>query len=117
MKPYPASTVLYILACLCPHEVSVLELLRLDLNQTHQHAVRKNIPLNLNLYENLLLFLKFYSNIIPSIDYENFWLELSRCWLLSCPIDPDYYQEDENGKEIYCKRLRNELIDWILNIN
>jgi hypothetical protein len=117
LNHYPVSTGIYILACLCPRETTVLDVQKFDMSQPHQHKVRKNNPLRLNSYDNLLLLLKLYSNIIPSIAYENFWLDLSGCWLLSCPIDPYYYQEDENGKEIYCQRLRNELIDWILNLN
>lgn len=117
LNHYPVSTGIYILACLCPYEIAVLDILQFDMSQPHQHKVRKNIPLRPNSYENLLLRLKFYSNLIPPIYYENFWLELTRCWFLTCPIDPDYYLEDENGKELYCQRLRNELIDRILNLN
>lgn len=39
------------------------------------------------------------------------------CYTLTCPIDPDYYQEGETGEELYCQRLRSELIERILRID
>ncbi len=120
LNSYPASTIIYILACLCPEDFAlVLELVRLDLSQPHQHKQlsEKDIRLRSNSYEELLSHLRAYTSNVPAKDYPHLWLELTRSWLLTCPIDPDYYLDDETGKELFCQKLRNELIDRILKIS
>ena len=112
-------TAIYVLSCLCPEDIAVLELVRLDLSQPHQHKrlSEKDIRLRSNSYEDLLSHLRAYTRIVPTKDYPHFWLELTRNWLLTCPIDPDYCQDDETGKDLFCQKLRNELIDRILVIS
>lgn len=119
LNSYSVGTVLYILACLCPEDLAVLDLGHLDLSQPHHHKPRpeKDVRLSPNSYQGLLSHLRTHTSIIPTRDYPQFWLELTRSWLLTCPIDPDYYRDDETGKDSFCQRLRNELIDRILNIN
>lgn len=120
LHSYPAGTMLYILDCLCPEDFAlVLDLVRLDLSQPHQHKrpPAQDVRHRPNSYEDLLSHLRAYTSNVPAKDYPHFWLELTRSWLLTCPIDPDYYQDDETGKELFCQKLRNELADRILNIS
>jgi hypothetical protein len=119
LNPYSPGTVLYILDCLCPYEVAVLDLVHLDLSQPHQHKrlSEKDVRLRPDSYEELLSHFRAYTRIVPAKDYLHFWLELTRSWLLTCPIDPDYYQDDETGKDLFCQKLRSELIDRILKIS
>ena len=115
----PAGTALYVLSSLCPADVAVLDLLHLDLSQPHQHKRprEKDVHPTLNRDENLLSHLQAHTSIVSPQDYPCFWLELTRNWLITCPVDPDYYRDDEAGKELFCQKLRNELIDRILNIS
>lgn len=115
-----AGTALYILDCLCPDDFDlVLDLIRLDLSWPHQHKwiLEKDIPLKCDPYEDLLALLRARTSIIPVKAYPHFWLELTKCWLLTCPVDPDYYQDDEAGKEMFCQKLRGELVERILRID
>lgn len=116
---YPAGAVLYILSCLCPEDFGVImELVHLDLNQPHQHKPlsekEPSIPCS---YEDLLQDLKAQTRNIPAQDYGHFWLELTGKWLLVCLVDKNYYRLDDTGKELFCQKLRNELLDRILNIS
>jgi hypothetical protein len=119
LYPYPAGTAIYILACLCPDETAVLDILRLDLSQTHHHKQLPSENYSLKNRSSLDLFvhLKTYTHIVPTGVYRTFWLELVRSWLLTCPIDPELYREDNIGKELFCQALRCELIDRILKLD
>lgn len=115
---HPAGSVLYLLDCLCPSDLVVLDLCRLDLDQAHQHKQfpEKNLHFVPNAHEELLADLRAYTRIVPAKEYGHFWLELTKSWLLTCPIDLEYYREDETGKELFCQKLRSELIDRILKL-
>jgi hypothetical protein len=119
LNPCPAGTAIYILACLCPDETAVLDILRLDLSQTHHHKQLPGENYSLKTRSSLDLFvhLKTYTHIVPTGVYRTFWLELVRSWLLTCPIDPELYREDDTGKELFCQALRCELIDRILKLD
>lgn len=90
LNTYRASTMIYILACLCPDDFAVLELVRFDLSEPHQHKQlpHKDIHHKFNTYADLLAHLRAYTSIVPKKDYPLFWLELTKSWLLTCPIDP-----------------------------
>jgi hypothetical protein len=111
-------TAIYILSCLCPEDIAVLELVRLDLSQPHQHKplAGRNIRPEPHSYEDLLSHLQARTSIVPAKDLPHLWIELTRNWLITCPVDPDYYRDDEAGKELFCQKLRNELVDRILNL-
>jgi hypothetical protein len=120
LNHHPAGTLMYDLACLCPDDIDViLNLVRLDLSQPHEHKPfqESDIDLAPSVYENLQADLRAQMSIVPPEEYSRFWLELTKRWLLTCPIDPEYYLEDETGKELYCQKLRSELVERILNIN
>ena len=113
-------TVIYILTCLCPEDFAViLDLLHFDLSQPHHHKYlsEKRVHVASNTYAAVISNLQAYTNTLPRQVYCDLWLEVAQRWLLTCPIDPEYYLEDETGKELYCQRLRSELIERILNIN
>jgi hypothetical protein len=80
LYPYPAGTAIYILACLCPDETAVLDILRLDLSQTHHHKQLPSENYSLKNRSSLDLFvhLKTYTHIVPTGVYRTFWLELVR---------------------------------------
>jgi len=120
LNSYSTGTAIYILSCLCPEDFDViLNLVRLDLNgpHDHKHLLEQDVHIAPRSYENLLSNLRAQTSIVPPKEYSRFWLELTRHWLLTCPVDPVYDQYDESGKDIFCQRLRNELIDRILNIS
>jgi len=120
LNGYSAGTIMYILNCLCPDDFAlIIELVRLDLSPAHQHKrlSEKDVPPRSDSYKELLSLLRAHTSKIPAKDYPHFWLELTRNWLLTCPIDPDYYREDETGKDLFCRRLRIELVERILNIS
>lgn len=120
LNHYSVSTQIYDLVCLCPDDFDViLNLVRLDLNQPHEHKhfQESDIYLAPFAYEKLQSNLRAQiSNFSPE-EYSRFWLELTKRWLLTFRIDPGYYREDETGKELYCQKLRSELLERILNIN
>jgi hypothetical protein len=114
-----AGTALYILDCLCPDDIDlVLDLVRLDLSCPHQHKrlSKKDSPLPSNSSEELLALLRARTSILPAKDFPHFWLELTRRWLLSCPVDPEYCRTDDAGTEMFCRKLRGELVERILNL-
>lgn len=120
LRPYSPGTAIYALSCLCPKDFSViLELVRLNLSQTHHHKrlPENDIRLRPTSHGDLLSSLRAYTDTVPTEDYCHFWLELTRSWLLTCPLDSDYYQDDETSRDLYCQKLRNELVDRILNIS
>jgi hypothetical protein len=120
LNHYPAGTLIYDLVCLCPDDFDViLDLVRLDLSQPHEHKAfqKSDIYLASCAYGNLQAKLHAHISAVPPEGYSRFWLELTKRWLLTCPIDPGYYLEDETGKELYCQKLRSELLERILNIN
>jgi hypothetical protein len=120
LNHYPAGTLIYDLACLCPEGFDViLNLDRLDLSQPHEHKRFQvsDIFLASFGYENLQPNLRAQISIVPPEEYSRFWLELTKRWLLTCPIDPEYYLEDETGKELYCQKLRSQLVERILHID
>lgn len=110
---------LYILDCMCPRDFSILDFVYLDLDLPHHHRrlPRKDIRLKPKSYEDPLSHIRAYINMVPAQDYPRFWLELTRICFLTCPIDPDYYLEDETGKELFCQKMRSELIERILRID
>ena len=116
---YPAGTLLYILDCLSPRNdfSTVMDLIQLDLSLPHHHpsAARKNNHVRPNP-KDLLSCLQVYTSIVPAKDFPRFWLELTHWCLLTFPIDPNYYREDENGNELFCQKMRSELVERILNI-
>ena len=116
---YPADAALYILSCLCSESFPVIMgLVRFDLKQPHQHKpLSEQGPSFPCSYEDLLQDVQAVTRTIPAQDYDAFWLELTRKWLLACPVDPNYYRVDDTGKELFCQILRSELLDRILNIN
>jgi hypothetical protein len=115
----PAGTMLYILDCLCPEDFPILDFGQLDLSPPHHHRRLSTLEVRLRpkCYEGLLSHLRAQTSIIPAKDYPRFWLELTRSCLLTSPVDPDYYREDQSGKELFCQRLRSELIERILRID
>lgn len=120
LNQYPASTLIYDLACLCPDDFGVvLNLVRLDLGQPHEHKhfQESDIYLAPFAYEKLQCNLRAQISLVSPEEYSRFWLELTKRWLLTCPIDPEYYLEDEAGKDLYCQKLRNQLVERILNIS
>jgi hypothetical protein len=120
LNHYPTSTLIYDLACLCPDDFDViLNLVRLDLSQPHEHKYfqESDIYLAPFAYEKLQSNLRAQICNFSPEEYSRFWLELTKRWLLTCPIDPEYYMEDETGKELYCQKLRSERVERILNIN
>ena len=119
LNSYPAGAAIYILSCLCPESFTVImSLVRLDLNQPHEHTpLSEQEPSLPCSYEDLLQELQAETSSIPAQDYAQFWLELTGKWLLACPVDPNYYRIDDTGKELFCQILRTELLDRILNIN
>ena len=117
LHSYPVGTMLYILDCLCPRDFPILDFVDLELDRPHHHEPLPRNNARLQPYKDLLSQLRVYANTIPAEDYHRFWLELTRTCLLTCPVDPDYYQEDETGKELFCQRLRSELVERILRID
>lgn len=97
----------------------ILELVRLDLNQPHDHKrpPKNNVHIKPNSYKKLLSRFRVYANGVPASDYGHFWLELTGSWLLSCPIDPDYEQGGEADQDLFCRRLRTELVESIMRID
>jgi hypothetical protein len=119
LNSYPAGVALYILNCLCPESFPIImALVRLDLNQPHQHKPlsekEPGIPCS---HEDLLQDLRAVTRNIPTPDYAQFWLQLTGKWLLTCPVDANYYRVDDTGKELFCQILRTELLDRILDIS
>lgn len=115
-----AGTALYVLSCLCPDDCDViLDLIRLDLRPPHQHPYlpEKERYLGHNSDEDLLAQLQAHATCLPAREQNCFYLELTRRWLLSCPADPAYYESDETGKEMFCRKLRSELVELILRID
>lgn len=115
-----AGSAMYILDCLCPDDSSlVIDLLHLELDIPHEHRRFSEIELlrTSESCERVLLLLRTRTKTIPQEQYSQFWLELTKCWLLTCPIDPEHYLADDTGKELYCYKLRSELIERILNIS
>jgi hypothetical protein len=95
-----------------------MDLVRLDLNQPHQHKpLSEKEPILPCSYEDLLQDFQDQTRNIHAQDYGNFWLELTEKWLLACPVDTSYYGVDDTGKELFCQKLRSELLDRILNIS
>ena len=117
LHSYPAGTMLYLLDCLCPRDFPILDFVELELDLPHHHKQLPRNTVRLQPYEDLLSRLRVYANTIPAEDYPRFWLELTGRCLLTSPVDPGYYQEDETGKELYCQRLRGELVERILRID
>ena len=114
-----AGTALYILNCLFPDDFDlVFDLLRFDLDFPHQHKwlSEKDMTPKSDSYKDVLAILQARTNLIPMKDYPHFWLDLTKSWLLSCPVDPEYYLAEEAGKDLYCQKLRGELVERILNI-
>ena len=119
LNRYRARHIIYVLTCLCPDEFAVvLDLVRLDLSQPHQHKPlpAKNIHIASDSCENLLSHLRARTNMVPRKDYGHFWLELTRHWLLTCPLDPDFDRNDAASEDLFCQKLRSELVERILNI-
>ncbi|HLO33473.1 MAG TPA: hypothetical protein VK249_30275 [Anaerolineales bacterium] len=119
LHSYSAGTMLYILDGLCPDDFStVLDLINLDLSLPHHHdrLPGRNVHIGSNSKDGLSYF-RLYTSIVPAKDFPRFWLELTRSCLLTFPIDPDYYQEDESGNELFCQKMRSELIERILRID
>jgi len=115
-----AGTAMYILSCLCPDDFDlVLALIRLDLSCPHQHKwlSEKNRPLKSNSCEDLLALLRIRTSNIPMKEYSHFWLELTKGWLLTCTVDLEYYRTDETGEDLFCQKLRSELVERILRID
>ena len=113
-----AGNALYLLSCLCPEDFQViLDLVRLDLNQPHEQKYSKDIYCRRDPREDLLPHLHAYMNIIPAKDRGRLWLELTRRWLLSCPIPPTDDKAEESGKDLLCQKLQSELIERILRID
>lgn len=113
-------TALYVLSCLCPDDFDViLDLVRLDLSQPQQRSylAKYEADLRHGPCEDLVAYLRAYMNILPVRDQGPFWLELTRHWLLSCRMSPAYYRADETGTEIFCRKLRSELVERILRID
>jgi hypothetical protein len=118
LNHYPASTLIYDLARLCPDDFDViLNLIRLDLSQPHEHKHLRKMDLCLAsfTYEKLHAKLRAVIDVIPPEEYSHFWLELTKRWLLTCPLD-SAYSPDESGKDLFCQKLRSELVERILNI-
>ncbi len=97
----------------------ILELLRFDLIQPHHHPSPSTKCLYVELHSNtnIISCLQEYARTLPAKEYSCLWLEVVKRWLLTCPIDEEYYMFDENGKDLFCHKLRSELIDRILNIS
>lgn len=119
LNSYPSAAALYILSCLCPGSFPVvMGLVRLDLNQSHQHqSLSEKEPSIPCSYEDLLQDLQIQMKRIPAEDYPPVWLQLAGQWLLTCPVDMRYYRVDDTGRELFCQSLRSELLDRILDIN
>lgn len=114
-----AGSMLYMLDCLCPGDFSITDIAHIDLSKPHYHRQRSPAEFRLmpTSEEFLLVKIKIHVNSIRPTDYPDFWVELTRKSLLTCPVDPKYYQEDKQGKELFCQRLRSELIDRIFKID
>lgn len=115
-----AGTAIYILSCLYPEDFSViLELLRFDLNQPHDHPLlsKKCSQADLRSNTNVISSLQTYARVLPAKEYSCLWLEIVEHWLLTCPVDEEYYAPDETGKDLFCHKLRSDLLDRILNIS
>ena len=113
-------TAIYILSCLCPDDFTViLEFLRIDLSQPHQHALpaRKRVHVTSSSHTDVISQLRAYMNTLPAKAQGDLWLEVAQRWLLTCPMDAAYYKPDESGMDLFCQKLRNDLLDSILNIN
>ena len=119
LNSYTVDAGLYILSCLCSENFPIIMgLVRLDLNQPHQHkSLSEKDPSIPCSYEDLLQDLQIQMKRVPADDYPQVWLELAGKWLLTCPVDTRYYRIDEAGKELFCQILRSELLDRILDIN
>ena len=112
-------TAIYILSCLCPDDCSViLDLLRIDLHQPHQHAfpARKHLHGTSSSYTEVISQLRAYMNTLPAKARGDLWLGVAHRWLLTCPMDAAYYKPDESGMDLFCQKLRNDMLDSILNI-
>lgn len=113
-------TALYLLSCLCPDDFDIiLNLICLDLSQPHRHKdlPERNFYLHQNSCEDLLSHLWAPTTALSTEDCGRLWLELTRRWLLTCPVDPEYDQVDETGKDRFCQNLRSELVERILRID
>lgn len=124
LNSYSTGTAMYILSCLCPEDFAVvLALVRLDLSQPHQHKYlpKKDVRLKSNSYEDSISHLRACVSLLPTRTYSHFWLELTRRWLLTCPVDTEDGKEDckpdENGNDMFCQKLRSQLIENILKID
>lgn len=115
-----AGTAIYILSCLYPEDFAIiLELLRFDLSQPHHHPLLSKECLHFNLRSNanVISCLQKYARILPAKEYSRLWLEIVQHWLLTCPVDEEYYMPSETGKDLFCQKLRSDLIDSILNMS
>jgi hypothetical protein len=65
----------------------------------------------------MISHLRAYAKTPSPEVYRRVWLELAERWLLTCPMDEEYYKPDETGKDLFCQKLRNDLLDRILNIS
>lgn len=86
-----AGTAIYILSYLCPEDFDVI--LELD---HHEHLPEKRVHVSSSSYADVIAHLRNYANTLPTEIY-------CRAWLLTRPIDKDYYQENEMGKDIFAK--------------
>ena len=112
-------TAIYILSSLCPEDfATILDLLRFDLGQPHRHPRLSETRVHdkSSTYTRVIKDLQAYANTLPQEVYRLMWLELAERWLLTCPMNPEFYLENETGKELFCQKLRNDLMDRILNI-
>ena len=115
-----AGTAIYILSCSYPEDfTAILELLRFDLSQPHRHPVLsgKRLSIDLRSKANMISSLQEYARILPAKEYSRLWLEIVEHCLLTCPIDVEHYKPDENRKDVFCQKLRGDLLDSILNIS
>lgn len=115
-----AGTAIYILSCLYPEDFNViLELLRFNLSQPHHHPFlsKKNLPIDLRFHATMISSLQEYARILPPKEYSCLWLEVVEHWLLNCPIDQEYYKPNETSQDLFCHKLRSDLLDSILNIS
>ena len=113
-------TAIYILSCLCPESMDViLGLIRLDLSRPHRHPYPSKKPVNAwsGSYEEAISHLRNYGSLLPEKVYGRLWLEVAHHWLLTCPFDEKYYKSDEDGNDMFCQKLRSDLIDRILKID
>lgn len=112
-------TDLYLLSCLCPDDFHViLSLLRLDLGQpSPPRYVPKGHARYQSSYKDLLSQLRAYASFLPGEDYSRYWLELTQRWLLSFPVDSIGYKSDEASRDWSRRKLRSELVEWILGID